>query len=516
MHRQPWAAALPTRVHNFGYGFLAIALPFIIRLIPEAIAWPYPLGFDTLGYYIPAMRWWINPFSGQSLPMDILGLFKTAGLFYVLAVGFNRYLMPDPFIAVKLLGPVLIGFVSLSAYFYGRLSLRWDFRKALFASLIATLYFVGLRISWELYRNMLGVVFLFAALTALEVFIGVRRYLLVGAFTLLTFMSHQITSVILLGVLILRSLWLCTRGESGEAKVHFYLSAFAGVLLLYQLYSPQLGRPVIPVAITGFHLSLEASTYVLGFLAYCFIFLLPLALLGLKMDRGIAINSWTLVCLLLLVPVFIGGVASVPLWFRWPLMLVYPLSFYFADGFDKAMRFRCWRSPSGFMVKISAIGLVALIALTSGYYLISYPEHPFPYFSQYNPYLRYIQSSTLQNSISIQDVPSLLRAIDASSSLLGDGAALVVHEAVYVWAVNRLGPEVRLVPVKEPGYLSVKPESTSKAIEQIALMNYYSGYRVYTIWWINGSGWYTMSRLPASFKLIESTGAFGVYLFNPS
>ena len=34
---------------NF-YSIIIFILPFFIRLIPEIIAWPYPIGFDTLIY----------------------------------------------------------------------------------------------------------------------------------------------------------------------------------------------------------------------------------------------------------------------------------------------------------------------------------------------------------------------------------------------------------------------------------------------------------------------------------
>jgi hypothetical protein len=122
----------------------------------------------------------------------------------------------------------------------------------------------------------------------------------------------------------------------------------------------------------------------------------------------------------------------------------------------------------------------------------------------------------LQNSISIQDMPSLLSAIDAVSPLLGKGTVLVLHEAVYVWALNRLGPEANVVPVKEPGYVSANPESVSRLVEKTAFLEHDSGYAVYTIWWINGSGWYTMPELPETFKLVENTGTFGIYLFNPA
>jgi len=504
------------RTRGLEFAALAFLIPFVVRMIPELIAWPYPLGFDTLGYYIPAMRWWINPFKGQSLPTDIPGTLRTAGLFHVVSTGFNRYVILDPFIAVKILGPMLTGLVSVLVYSYARRVLIWTPGKAMFSSLIATLYFVGLRISWELYRNMLGIVFLFAALIALETFEGTRRYFLTGFLVLMTFMSHQITGAILLGVFLLRGIWLLARGHQKEAGIHLCFSAMSAGLLLYQLYLPQVGRIALPAVLSRPRWNMDAAGYVLGFPVYCFIFLLPLALVGARLRRRAAIDFWTLSCVLLLAPPLVLGVNSIPLWFRWPLMLMYPLSFYAAEGFGKAMRFRSWRVPSGLTVKIAALGLIALIGVTSAFYLAAYPEHPFPYFSQYNPYVRYVQSSMLQNSISIQDTPSLLSAIDAASPLLGAGTVLVVHEAVYVWAVNRLGITTKIVPVKEPGYLSANPPSISDSVERVASLSYDSGYKVYTIWWSGGSSWYTMPELPTSFKLVENTGTFGVYLFNPA
>jgi len=503
------------RVYDLRYVLLAFIFPFAVRLVPEIIAWPYPLGFDTLGYYIPAMRWWINPFSGQALPTDVLGIMKSAALFYVVADAFNRYLVNDLFFAVKVLGPLLTAFVSLSAYGYGRLSLRWCPWKALLASLVATLYFIGLRISWELYRNMLGVVFLFAALVALEATSGARRCGLVPLFALLTFMSHQITGVLLLGIFFLHGLWLFAKRRFEELRLQICFFAIALGLLLYMLWVPQIGKPFVPVAFTGSRPSLESVGYVLGFLIYCFIFLLPLALIGTRLERGTSLRFWIASCLLVLVPVLTGGLNSIPLWFRWPLMLVYPLAFFFAEGFECAIRFRSWRSLSGLVVKIGALSLVALIAVTSVYYLVAPPEHPFPYFSQHNPYLRYVESSMLQNSISIQDVPSLLSAIDAASLFLDNGTVLVLHEAVYVWAVNRLGTTTRVIPVKEPGYVSMNPENASRSIEQLSYANHNSGHRVYTIWWSDGRGWYTVGELPASFRLVEKKGTFGIYLFEP-
>jgi hypothetical protein len=497
------------------YFTLAFLVPFLIRMIPELIAWPYPLGFDTLGYYVPAMRWWINPFSGRSLPNDALGIVQSAGLFYVISAAFNRFVITDPLVAVKILGPLLTGFVSLSVFAYARLALRWNLWKALLASLIATLYFVGLRISWEMYHNMLGVAFLFAAILALDALKGPRRCVIVTVLTLLTFMSHEIAGVILLGVFVLETLRLYARRRFEQVTSQIYFSALASGLFLFQLsgFLDQTGRfAQLNTVIFGPPVSWEVAVYVLGFPVYCFIFLLPLALLGLGLRKRRSMNWWSVTCLLILAPVFSFGLRSVPEWFRWQLMLVYPLSFYFAEGFEKAIRFRPRRYASGLTMKATAVGLIALIAFTSCCYLVASPENAFPYFSQYNPYLRYIQSSMVQSSIPIQDVPSVLRAIDLASSLLNDRTVLVLHEAVFVWAVNRLGTTAGLVPVKEE-YLSANPESASKSLEQVASAQYDSGHLVYTIWWSGRSNWYTISELPATFRLIESTGAFAIYAF---
>jgi hypothetical protein len=153
--------------------------------------------------------------------------------------------------------------------------------------------------------------------------------------------------------------------------------------------------------------------------------------------------------------------------------------------------------------------------------LTTYPEHPFPYYSQYNPYVPYIESSMLQSSISIEEVPSLLRAIDASVPLLSGQSRLVLHESIYIWALNHLGPDARdkMVPVGPlggPGYASFPiPFDTRKALEDGALDEHSKGFVVYTIWWSNGKGWYNLPVLPANFRLIHDEVTFSVYVFEP-
>ena len=40
------------------FGLLAFAVTFGVRALPEILAWPYAIGYDTIGSYIPFMLDW--------------------------------------------------------------------------------------------------------------------------------------------------------------------------------------------------------------------------------------------------------------------------------------------------------------------------------------------------------------------------------------------------------------------------------------------------------------------------
>ena len=60
--------------------FLAFAIPFAVRAIPEILMGPYIVGFDTLGFYIPNIIQWLH--GGVNL-WDFLA---TAPLLYTILV----------------------------------------------------------------------------------------------------------------------------------------------------------------------------------------------------------------------------------------------------------------------------------------------------------------------------------------------------------------------------------------------------------------------------------------------
>ena len=151
-----------------------------------------PIGFDTIYAYIL----WIE--SGYTLNLDLLTMLKGAMLFPLLALLADRMLFYDAILTVRILGPFLHALLGLSMYIFARKVLNWDAWKSLLLVVFSSIYFVSQRISWEMYRQMLGTIFLFLTLSC---YWFSRFRWAMGAtplLALLTILSHEMTGVTLL------------------------------------------------------------------------------------------------------------------------------------------------------------------------------------------------------------------------------------------------------------------------------------------------------------------------------
>lgn len=132
---------------------LSILFPFFLRVIPEILAGPWPLGFDTVLSYAP----FVKDVETQGLGSAFASFFTfnhPAPLVYVL-LGFGAVATgAPPFAITKAAAPLLYGFLGLSLYYFGRRGLQWDQGKSLFLVLVTTLYFVPLRFSWDMHKNL--------------------------------------------------------------------------------------------------------------------------------------------------------------------------------------------------------------------------------------------------------------------------------------------------------------------------------------------------------------------------
>jgi hypothetical protein len=506
-------ATLQSFLKKYRYVLAAFLVPLAIRSIPEILSWPYPLGLDTLNIMPQIQQAWVFSLS----PIEFLH--NNTSFFFFLVTLLNG-LIHNVVVVIKILGPLLLAALSLIFYLYAKKGLCWSNKKSLLIAILVAVYFVSLRDSWDLYRQTLGIVFLMAALVSLKLFNSPRRYYVASLFMLLTVFSHELPSVILFFVISLESARFLIKKLRKDIVYLLASVALPAALFFYHLYSPQDGVVAIPASVTASGPSLILTVYMAGLLIYCYAIILPLVFLGIKGLKDWVMRYWLLLGLgIVLLEMFYPN-APLYFWNRWVYLLVYPFLFFVVQGLERVWQFSQYkkRKVMHFASKVFAIVYCFSLLILSGFYLVTSPENAFPYFSQYNPYLAEIPSSMLQNTVSINDNPSLIACFEWLNNNTSESAVVVSHYALYDLAVIYI-PSRQIVPVEQGlSFWDNVQNETVLADQLLSTANVYSvqGHvKVYTVWWISGDGWYGIPSLPSEFMEVYHFGKMAVYLYNP-
>lgn len=504
---------LKSRLRKYGYAIAAFVIPLIIRSIPEALSWPYPLGLDTLNV-MPQIQ------QASVFTLGPVGFLKSTNLFFLIATLLYE-LLHNVVTVIKILGPLLLAALSFTMYLYARKGLSWNNKKSLLVSILVATYFVSLRDSWDLYRQTVGLVFLMAALISLKSFNSPRRYYLASLFMVLTVLSHELASAILFFVVALEATRYLIKKMRKESLYLLASAALPAALFLFQRYSPLDGTLSVPSSIVASGPSIGLAAYMGGLLIYCYAIILPLVLLGIKGLKDRPLKYWVLLCVGIVLVELLYPNAPLYFWNRWVYILVYPLLFFAVQGLDWLWRFagNSKVKVKRLLPKLFAIAYVFLLLVLSGYYLTSSPENALPYFSQYNPYLAEIPSSMLQNTISISDNPALIGCFEWINNNTAASSVFVSHYALYDLAEIYLPSRLIVAVLQGPSmYVDIQNE-TALAYQMVLTAHQYSAegqVEVYTVWWISGQGWYGIQSLPSAFQEVYHSGKMAVYLYNPA
>ena len=89
------------------YLLVLFVIAIIVRLIPELIAYPYPIGYDVVNYYIPVTTNFQNNWNmvSDQFPLYVLML-------HLITIVTNL----DPATVVRLAAILIFGFFSISVY----------------------------------------------------------------------------------------------------------------------------------------------------------------------------------------------------------------------------------------------------------------------------------------------------------------------------------------------------------------------------------------------------------------
>lgn len=480
------------------FPLLAFLIPLAVRAIPEVLMGPFVVGFDTLGYYVPNTLVWLSEGVG------FWNFLATAPLFYMLLMGVTSVGVPIV-LALKVLSPLLLGLLGVAVYFYAKKTLSWSPKKSLLVALFATLYFVALRVSWDMLRSELGLIFLFTTLIFLEKDKGgsFRNGVLLSLGMLLVVLAHQLIAVIMFFIVlatIIRLFFDKKMVDLGRVVVFSVPAGFLFLLIVYANYVVSSQFSLISgfsaqtsggfMSLFGFASYSDLVVDTLGFLVFCYLPLLPLVVLGARKFRGnLHLKTWVVwlfVALLLVIVSPNASFAMVP--YRWTLLLAYPLAFFATEAFA-GLRLNLYKLSVGLMLATFSLGFMVLPNILG-----------FPYFSVF-PY--YVPSSMLQNTVSLSDCQDTVNALQWVETNVNSNSQLLVHDAFYGWASLTLDGDQLI----RYGY-----ENPETVVQE--LMENGSESQLYLVWWVNGSGWHGQPTVSSVFDEVYESGKIAVYVYN--
>jgi hypothetical protein len=459
---------------------------------------PFAVGFDTIGYYVPTTFTWLN--SG----IGFWPFIASAPFLYVILMGPTSIGIPIV-LTLKVMSPLLLGFLGLSVYFYANQTLSWSTKKSLLVVLFATLYFVALRVSWDLLRCELALIFLFATLIFLK---AGRNALKSGVLLSLAMISvvfaNPLVALIMFVIVFVTLIRFTLDRQVDNVRRLLVCSVPAGLLLLVMVYANYAVYPQFSmvsgflgqssqgfITLFGFDSHADLLIDAFSFPIFCYLPLLPLVVLGAKRSgSNLQLNAWIL-CIVIALSLAIANVFIAVLPYRWTLLLTYPLAFYAAEGFVRLK------------LNMYKIGVGLILATLSVSFLVLPNEMAFCYYST-NPL--YVPKSMLQNTIPLSDCQDTVNVLQWAKTNMDNNTRLLVHQAFYGWASLVLDNN-QLIP-----YNYDSPETMAQKLTE----NGFS-YQLYLIWWVNGSGWYAQPTIysPFSQPLYES-GRIAIFRYNAS
>ena len=479
------------------FPFLAFAIPLAVRAIPEILMGPFVVGFDTLGYYVPNTLVWLRDGVG------FWNFLAVAPFFYVLLMG-ATYVGVPIVISLKVMSPLLLGFLGIAVYFYANKTLSWSPKKSLLVVLFATLYFVALRVSWDMLRSELALIFLFATLIFLKKDGSpFRNGVLLSLAMLSVVFAHQLVAVVMFAVVLATIIRLYLDRKMVELRRLVVCSVPAGFLFLVIVYASYLASSQFSVlrgfpgqdaggfmALFGFASYSDLVVNTLGFLVFCYLPLLPLVMLGARRFKSnLQLKAWVFWVFIALLLVIISPNAFFDAFpYRWTLLLTYPLAFYAAEGFA-GLRLNAYKLGVGLMLATLSLGFMVL------------PNNmAFPYFAAFP---LYVPTSMLQNTVPLSDSQDTVNALQWARNNLPSDARLLVHDVFYGWASLTLDGGQLI------SYGYGNPETMAQKLEENG-----SGYQLYLIWWISGSGWHGQPTVSSAFREVYESGKIAVYAYN--
>ncbi len=405
----------------------------------------------------------------------------------------------SPFAIASLAAPILYGTLGLGLFSFIRGRLNWSRRDSLLVVLLATVYLLPLRYSWDNLKDLLGLGAFFAALGQVPRDAERGSWTLFAVLASVAVLTEEVEAVLisaLSGYMILRT-WRRSRPQG-----YGWLAAFLGCSSLVILYShtlfPAGASPFPPYAALPTYLPV-GNVSASGLVDYANYFdisvaatlliglgLAPLALPAIKgYFQDNLLDGMVILLSIGTFSIFLPGFTA-NVWPTWLFVLSFPLILYAYRGFSK-------------MDRGITVGLMVLILLTSLGFLSLPPQNALPYLTLEQTRV-YVPTSVMQNTIPLDRIIAVNNAVVWLNVHVGSNDVVVVSNAFYGY-LQVDGKPMQLYP-----FYNVN------SVNWIIFRNHGA---IYSIAWSDGTTWYDGGQLPPAFHLAFSSAGVGVYEANP-
>ena len=509
--KQALSALCPSNLSHRDGLLLSFSLGFLIRLLPELVAHFDFIGFDTVEY--------ASAIKEGTVWHHWSEIFSKTWLLYAIVIPLNRLFNMDISVTLNVVAPIMFGLNSVGIYQYARKALKWETRKSLFSSLVFCIGLASLRISWDLYRNTLGLAFLLFALSSIPQLEEGREALSFVLFSTLTVLSHELTAAVLVMVM----MWMILKDgrKLDEEKIPrrkillcslpFFCIFLVGIYLKIHPIQYRIETNVSytseaaglnPLGLPFFTNYLQVSTPVEKYSSYAELLLhvfslfaiqyaiwMPFIIKGLLKARNLCV--WTTTLLIGSFSALITPSFAIFLWDRWMFMLIYPFTFYAVNGMEKIRN----ELHSKWTDRGTAVFIAAMIVV--GLLYTSLPPECTPFYTPMT--CKYLPSSMQQSTIPLQDIGDTLNCLDWLNKNMDADSTLLVHHAFFWWGQLSLDKNHTMI---------CYTMDSMKAV-QLAQEEGYN--QTYLIWWGQSIGWYKNIQVPESLKAVYSQGRICIY-----
>lgn len=478
-----------------------------IRTVPEIKAGIWPIGYDTFNTYAAELA----TYQGS-----LWNFLKTANILYFIFWPFKLLgLRPD--LIIKIFGPVLYGFLSISFWVFVRRYLKFSKLQAVLATLLVIFQLGSLRISWDLYRNELGLIFLFFALVNLPKISQTKNLIFFVIFTCLVGLSNELVTVLLIVILIVYWFYLLKRRE------WYFLTALSiplvAIIIIFImvlnfsgqiLYDPHIyftyENNYIWRYFYEYHKVMSYDQLfqtITGLFWLLFQFLLPFALYGFWLLRkNLVLMTMTLWLLIgTFSSLFFAG-KGILVWERWLVMLAFPLAIYAIYGIFNLGAILA--KPKLWTKRFPKLALVLAIIFWVGYFSLflfraipfvsaSYPDAKPPLANE--KINIYFPRTMVHNSVGIWKIEYTLDCVQWLNQNAPAGSVVLVDNRFRGLILTRFNLDGRYI-ITNP-WSEKSPEANLKLARKKGLTH------IYLIW-------NTLKSIDG-FDRFYSSGNMGVY-----